>query len=615
MVTRVTAIPDDWSIGITTETVDKGYIRNNTGVGPDLIPGDISIDYVEDTQPCKNYIEFEALILPVGMEPTFKTFESTGEARYTIPKAADIVSVARYIRTSIAAVTSSSVADIPEIEAAIIAKYDARMLSNGNGFKLWCRIKRDSVYHVRAFDITDETVTLKDINTGEVSGITGLAVGDQFELVNAYDILKEGLEQTTGYPTYGYVKKHVEPGQDAFIEFGKYDIPPKLKDESVIVGYYALENYSPEYPFFDAIDKYDLHPVSEKLDFPVTVAQVEKAIQDLHKYVDPLKTITLVTRRPSLAQKGWKIYVNANGYPPGYYTVVSRTITRETEKSTIEGKGIVTQVVELASYEDTFSKLLASLKLRNDVSKAKLAEVQKERTRINLNLNFSFSELTVTEVENTYRTDNLLAYYPFTEDANDASGNDNHGTLLGGASISSGSLLIRNNNTDRCRLPYTIAHNKTAWSTCFWVKINTLHAVENYVLSGALNPPNSNQLLVGYRQDLENWNLYRNGTGVNFDNDTTVEDGNWCHVGVTIASDGAAKLYINGSLIDGSKSVSSSAFNIANNGFLIGQEQDSVDGTFDANQCLAGNTCHMFFYDTDISEDDINDCMNYVIPE
>ena len=322
---------------------------------------------------------------------TIKIFETTGENKYTVGKASNIQYVARYIDSYLETITNTYTATIPLDVSEKIGKYDTRFTSNALGGQLICRITSDEIEYLRAFTISSQTIVLKDIVTGANSGIGTLTVNDRFELINAYDILEEGLEETTGYPVQGFVKKHVKPGEDtSYIEFGKYDTPNKLSGEKVVISYNAIDDYNQTFIYDDSINKYGIFPKNEELNFSVTQAQINQVEATLKKFTDPKITIDLETYRPTRPQKGWYVNVDIDGLVTGIFKIVSVSETYIHTYGQLIDKPFRLWKVRLTNYENNLASVLAGLKRRNDLGKSKLATNQILRTAIDFNLQFRF---------------------------------------------------------------------------------------------------------------------------------------------------------------------------------------------------------------------------------
>ena len=390
----LSTVSDDWQT-ITTNDILTGLKYNTDfisgGVEPVYFIADksISVNYSNDS--IQNCTKILANLLRSNDSLTIKIFETTGENKYTVGKASNIQYVARYIDSYLETITNTYTATIPLDVSEKIGKYDTRFTSNALGGQLICRITSDEIEYLRAFTISSQTIVLKDIVTGANSGIGTLTVNDRFELINAYDILEEGLEETTGYPVQGFVKKHVKPGEDtSYIEFGKYDTPNKLSGEKVVISYNAIDDYNQTFIYDDSINKYGIFPKNEELNFSVTQAQINQVEATLKKFTDPKITIDLETYRPTRPQKGWYVNVDIDGLVTGIFKIVSVSETYIHTYGQLIDKPFRLWKVRLTNYENNLASVLAGLKRRNDLGKSKLATNQILRTAIDFNLQFRF---------------------------------------------------------------------------------------------------------------------------------------------------------------------------------------------------------------------------------
>lgn len=427
----LSTVSDDWQ-SITYNDVITGLKYNTDfvsgGFEPVYFIGDKSIksSYANDT--IQNCTQILANLLRSNDNLTIKTFEATGENKYPVGKCSNIQYVARYIDSKIESITSTSVCDIPLDVSEKIGKYDTRFTSNGLGGQLVCRITSNDIEYLRAFTISGQEITLLDTVTGSVSAIASLAVDDRFELINAYDILEEGLEETTGYPVQGFVKKHVKPNEDtSFVEFGKYDTPAKLSGEKVVIAYNALDDYNQTFIYDGSIDQYGIFTKKEDLNFALTQSQLTFIETTLKKFIEPNIVIELETFRPSKPLKGWNVNVNI----PEFDLVGIFKITRVSEVFISETGQLIDKPfrlwkVTLSNYENNLAQLLAGLKKKND-SKAKLATNQVLRTAMSLDLQFKWiddpSEFTLdapTAYDATNVTvDDFEANWSYVANAND----------------------------------------------------------------------------------------------------------------------------------------------------------------------------------------------------
>lgn len=391
----ISTVSDDWQ-SITYNDVITGLKYNTDfvsgGFEPVYFIGDKSIksSYANDT--IQNCTQILANLLRSNDNLTIKTFEATGENKYPVGKCSNIQYVARYIDSKIESITSTSVCDIPLDVSEKIGKYDTRFTSNGLGGQLVCRITSNDIEYLRAFTISGQEITLLDTVTGSVSAIASLAVDDRFELINAYDILEEGLEETTGYPVQGFVKKHVKPNEDtSYIEFSKYDTPAKLSCEKVVIAYNALDDYNQTFIYDGSIDQYGIFTKKEDLNFALTQSQLTFIETTLKKFIEPNIVIELETFRPSKPLKGWNVNVNI----PEFDLVGIFKITRVSEVFISETGQLIDKPfrlwkVTLSNYENNLASVLAGLKRRADLGKSKLATNQVLRTAIDINLQTKF---------------------------------------------------------------------------------------------------------------------------------------------------------------------------------------------------------------------------------
>ena len=209
----------------------------------------------------------------------------------------------------------------------------------------------------------------------------------------------------------------------------------------------------------------------------------------------------------------------------------------------------------------------------------------------------------------------LLAYYPFNGNANDESGNGNHGTLLGGATVTD-ALILGDNASDALSLPHTILDELTNFTFAGLLRINTLHTSGGFL--AAANPwvggaasfhPDGNGFNITYDATIRKWRtLIVPPYQVNyfFDSDTTIEDNNWHHVSVT-RDNTTARLYIDGVQAGNPIIVPAAALVADSNGFIVGQEQDFVGGGFDANQSWAGEMDNVRIYNRALTDEEILD--------
>jgi MSHA biogenesis protein MshQ len=186
----------------------------------------------------------------------------------------------------------------------------------------------------------------------------------------------------------------------------------------------------------------------------------------------------------------------------------------------------------------------------------------------------------------------LLAYFAFTSDASDASGNGFHGTLLAGASAS-GALTL-GASEDALSLPSTMLNGLEALTIGAWVRMDIVQAGTNQLVSGAI-AADDNQVEFYYRSAEDRWEFDVDGTTSDFAANPIMEDGAWHHVTLTLGS-GSARVYIDGVLIGEAIPTGAVVVNVDPGGLIIGQDQDTIGGDFDEQQSLAGQVDNLRIY-------------------
>ncbi len=388
-------LSEDWAPGVTDFTLKEGiiFIPNSFDADgqPEYWQGDLKLTFTISDDPMKNYLKLRGFSRPPSGEFLIKDFKYTGDDTYEVEKASDILFVARELFDTVKVKNSNSSFDISAEIAEVLTEYDDRFLTNDRGGELVCRITSDGDVYVKAFSISGQTVNLRDLKdwetgeTGATFEIPTLAVGDLFELMNAYDVLPEGLEETVGYPTLGYVTKHIE-SSGSWIKFNKYDKPNKSNDGKLWITYYPLSDFSPEYPFWDKMNRHGTYAVEENIDFPIVSAQETELLNQFKKYLDPLITLTLVTKRPTVLRRGQEIVFSASRFPQGIFKVIDNKISTETDTGGNNNRGNRIQTITFANYSDNWVRIIANLKNRNDISKAKLAVNRKPQNEVDFKL-------------------------------------------------------------------------------------------------------------------------------------------------------------------------------------------------------------------------------------
>ncbi len=212
----------------------------------------------------------------------------------------------------------------------------------------------------------------------------------------------------------------------------------------------------------------------------------------------------------------------------------------------------------------------------------------------------------------------MIAYYPFNGNAQDASGNGYHGTLSGPGPTTdrfgnkAGAILFNGTN-HRINLPRAVLNGRTNVSVAFWLK--TSKTGTQSIISGA-NQHNDNEYLI-YFLSRNQVSFYSHGSGALGRHedpkercDVTIQsiaDGNWHHfVVVRNASLGHADIFIDGtSYANRCRSLVYNKLVVDAGGLIIGQEQDRVGGSFDATQVFKGALDDLRIYNKALSATEV----------
>lgn len=407
----INALPADWVNGINDLSLRNGQDINLNYTGEvDSNPYFITDEKVNidiDSTPIKNFFKVNALVLDSNTALERKQLKTSGQDTYVVGKASDIVYVARLVTSNIFNVVSSTVFDVPLSVSEIIGKYDIRFTANNLGGRLVCRLFNGTNEYIRPFNISSQTITLD-------TAISGLDSSYTFELINAYDVLEEGLEQTTGYPVKGYVIKHVKPNEDCYVKFGKYDIPNQEIGSDVVIYYRKVNEVQPQFIFQDSIDRYGMFSQEINIDFPITSEQLTQISNELSKLSEPLITFTLDTYRPTYAQRGWKVPVSLVNFPyNGNYSVVEKNTQYVYPKGQVINKPFTKQSVKLQSYYYNLDAILASFKRQSQV-KSNIALNQIHKTIAKLVYRITGNNISNTIPRNDLITNaNTIFYHRF----------------------------------------------------------------------------------------------------------------------------------------------------------------------------------------------------------
>ena len=226
----------------------------------------------------------------------------------------------------------------------------------------------------------------------------------------------------------------------------------------------------------------------------------------------------------------------------------------------------------------------------------------------NVNISVVHAETGLTSfvalrVEPLLPTEGLVAYYPFNGNAKDESGNGNDGIIYGSTETID-YLYTENGVDDYLVLPASILNGVNDFSFVANVRLASIHESNFNSLLSAANSQQYNELRLTYKASINKWELNKGGTPDTFDANSIIEDGRWHHLALVRSGD-IARLFIDGTEIGIGIPVSDSPLNIDKNGLLIGQEQDSLGGTFEGSQSWAGGIDEVRFYNRALTEKEI----------
>ena len=183
----------------------------------------------------------------------------------------------------------------------------------------------------------------------------------------------------------------------------------------------------------------------------------------------------------------------------------------------------------------------------------------------------------------------LVGHWAFNEGsgitAADSSGNGNTGTVSGATwttgRIGGGLDFSVSGTADYVILPSTVLSGKTNITTAFWLKTSSVES--QAIISGAkAGVDNEYLIFFGSKTSIS---LY-NGANIAAFNIPSIADNSWHHYAVVRDdTNNQANLYVDGAADnENPKAVTLSTLTVDAGGLVVGQEQDSVGGGFDAAQ-------------------------------
>ncbi len=208
--------------------------------------------------------------------------------------------------------------------------------------------------------------------------------------------------------------------------------------------------------------------------------------------------------------------------------------------------------------------------------------------------------------------DGLVAEYLFNGNANDESGNENHGTLMGNASVDS-VLKIGDNTKDYMTIPHTVLDELGDFTISLFIKLDTIHREGHRpghaVITGS-RESQSNAFLLYHNCELKAWEFSIEDSRQTLPIDTTILDREW-HSLIFTRNGTKGILYTDDNAIDAY--VGDTDLNIGEGGVIIGQEQDFSSGgtvVFAKEQSLAGEIDNLRIYNRALSNKEIQALYN-----
>lgn len=201
------------------------------------------------------------------------------------------------------------------------------------------------------------------------------------------------------------------------------------------------------------------------------------------------------------------------------------------------------------------------------------------------------------------REENLKAFYKFNSNNGlDSSGN-NKTAIINGSTFNLGKITIGNNTTDYVDVPFDVLNGLGDFTIAFKLKVLGIHNTGlNVVISGANSTqPHAFSIFI----NVLNWVVLLDNIGYQFFTDNSVFTDNLEHSHCFVRRNNAFEYWLDGGLFSTYTSIPTTALNIDNGGLILGQDQDSVGGSFDANQSLNSELDNVIFYNVALSENEI----------
>jgi len=203
----------------------------------------------------------------------------------------------------------------------------------------------------------------------------------------------------------------------------------------------------------------------------------------------------------------------------------------------------------------------------------------------------------------------LVAYYPFENNANDASGNGNHGSENVSMTYSSGhnGLAVEfHGSPQRIQLPPSVISG-TDVTFSLWLRATSGGCLISGARAGA---DNEYIAMLHNHESLHPLLLYYHrsgGSGPSYTTDVSVSDDIW-HMLTVVTVQSQTKIYVDGALAQTVAIGSVTPLSIQ--GLWLGAEQDSVNGGFAAAQHFVGKMDDVRIYNRALSESEIQGLYN-----
>ena len=215
----------------------------------------------------------------------------------------------------------------------------------------------------------------------------------------------------------------------------------------------------------------------------------------------------------------------------------------------------------------------------------------------------------VDEDDDIDLSNGLVAHYEFEGDASDSSGNGNDGEIIG-ATLTENRFgeedgayhIAADSSYDRISLPAETVNGLEDFTIASWVRFDAKNINHTTILSVS-NSEYNNELYLGYSSTWGVWFVIMSGSEETFSDATEFPINKWFHV-VYTKQGSSSSIYLDGTLIN-TLTVADYVVMADTDGVIIGQDQDSVGGTFDSTQSLNGDIDSFRIYDRALSSAEI----------